>query len=317
MSTKTRTRLDALNDYVAIDTETTGLDTRWCDLIEVGAVRVSDGRVTERFSSLVKPSSLPIDGFIEELTGITSEELESAPVPADVMPSLAEFVGDSPVVGHNVCFDARFLDKSYNDALGHGFTNELVDTLRISRHVFDDIRKRTLGAVVERCEREGGSSIEVPDSAHRALADAQAAAYCYETMRPLLVERYGDDPEAGFSKQSRSKARSRAKFEDIVQTVDEVDESNPFYGSTICFTGTLDGMTRAEAWQHAVNLGATPKDSVTKTLDYLVVGSFEFNPSLHGKPSGKLRKAREYAVGGSGVSIVSDDFFLQYARSDS
>jgi DNA polymerase-3 subunit epsilon len=315
MAKKTRTKLDALSDYVALDTETTGLDTRWCDLIEVGAVRVSGGRVTERFSSLVRPSHLPIDSFIEELTGITSEELEGAPVPADVMPSLSEFIGGSPVVGHNVCFDARFLDKSYRDVLGHGFENELVDTLRISRHVFDDIKKRTLDAVVKRCEREGGSSIDVPDSEHRALADSQAAAYCYETMRPLLVERYGEDPDAGFSKQST--ARSRAKFEDIVQTVDEIDESNPFYGSTICFTGTLDGMTRAEAYQHAVNLGATPKNSVTKSLDYLVVGSFEFNPSLRGKPSGKLQKAQEYAVGGSGVSIVSDDFFLQYARTDS
>jgi DNA polymerase-3 subunit epsilon len=313
----TRTRLDALGDYVAIDTETTGLDTRWCDLIEVGAVRVSGGKVTERFSSLVKPSSLPIDSFIEELTGITSEELEGAPIPADVMPSLSEFIGDSPVVGHNVCFDARFLEKCYQESLGKGFGNELVDTLRISRHVFDDIKKRTLGVVVERCEREGVSSIEVPDSAHRALADSQAAAYCYETMRPLLVEKYGDDPEAGFSKQTRARGRSKAKFEDIVQTVDEIDESNPFYSSTICFTGTLDGMTRTEAWQHAVNLGATPKNSVTKTLDYLVVGSFEFNPSLHGKPSGKLQKAQEYAVSGNGISIVSDDFFLQYAKSDS
>lgn len=311
----TRTKLDAPSDYVALDTETTGLDTRWCDLIEVGAVRVSDGRVTGRFSSLVRPSHLPIDDFIEELTGITSEELGDAPEPADVMPALSEFLGDSPVVGHNVCFDARFLDKGYRDILGRGFGNELVDTLRISRHVFDDIRKRTLGAVVERCEREGGSPIGVPDSAHRALADSQAAAYCYETMRPLLVGKYGDDPEAGFARRSGS--RGRAKFEGIVQTVDEIDESNPFYGSTVCFTGTLDGMTRAEAWQHAVNLGATPKDSVTKSLDYLVVGSFEFNTSLHGKPSGKLQKAQGYAVGGNGISIVSDDFFLQYARDDS
>jgi DNA polymerase-3 subunit epsilon len=311
----TRTRLDALGDYVAIDTETTGLDTRWCDLIEVGAVRVSGGKVTERFSSLVKPSSLPIDSFIEELTGITSEELEGAPIPADVMPSLSEFIGDSPVVGHNVCFDARFLEKCYQESLGKGFGNELVDTLRISRHVFGDMGKRTLGVVVERCEREGGSPIGVPDAEHRALADSQAAAYCYETMRPLLVAKYGDDPEAGFSKRSRG--GSKVRFGDIVQTVDEIDESNPFYGSTICFTGTLDGMTRAEAWQHAVNLGATPKNSVTKSLGYLVVGSFEFNPSLHGKPSGKLQKAREYAVEGNGISIVSDDFFLQYARGDS
>lgn len=233
------------------------------------------------------------------------------------MPSLSEFIGDSPVVGHNVCFDARFLDKSYRDALGYGFSNELVDTLRISRHVFYDIKKRTLDAFVERCEKEGSSSIGVPDSTHRALADSQAAAYCYKTMRPLLDEKYGDDPETGFSKQSRSKGGDRVKFEDIVQTVDEIDESNPFYGSTICFTGTLDGMTRAEAYQHAVNLGATPKNSVTKSLDYLVVGSFEFNPSLRGKPSGKLQKAQEYAVNGSGVSIVSDDFFLQFVRSDS
>lgn len=305
-----KTSLAAVSDYVAIDTETTGLDTSWCELIEVAAVRYSNGIEAGRFSSLLKPGELPIDEFIEELTGITSEELETAPLPHEVIPSLAEFIGDNPVVGHNVCFDAKFLSKYFIEILGCDFDNPLIDTLRISRHVFKDMKKRRLSALVERCIKDGGT-FEGKVGAHRATEDAAATAFCYENMKQKIVDLYGDNPDEGYRKyRAGHSERNAIDYDGTKPTVDNIDESNPFFGSSICFTGTLNGMTRREAVQHAVNLGAEPQKGVTKKLDYLVVGSFEFNASLSGNKSSKMKKAESYIKEGTGLQIVSDSFFL-------
>lgn len=307
-----KTSLSVVSNYVSIDTETTGLDTSWCELIEVAAVRYSKGVEIERFSSLVKPKELPIDDFISDLTGITNEELESAPMPDEVIPSLASFIGESPIVGHNVCFDAKFLEKYFGNMTSFSFENTLIDTLRISRHVYKDMKKRKLGMLVKRCEEEGETFSGAID-AHRATADAIATAFCYETMKGKLVELYGQDPDDGYKKYRASHSeRNAIDYEGVKPTVDEIDESNPFFGSSVCFTGTLDGMTRREAVQHAVNLGAEPQKGVTKKLDYLVVGSFEFNASLRGNKSSKLKKAETYIKEGTGLQIVSDNFFLSY-----
>ena len=307
-----RTSLAIADEYVSIDTETTGLDVKWCELIEVAAIRYKNGVEVGRFSSLVKPKDLPIDDFIIELTGITNEELSLAPEPFEIIPKYAEFIGDSPIVGHNVCFDARFLNKYFNDFTSLDFNNTLIDTLRISRHVFKDMKKRKLNLLVQKCEEESGALAEVT-STHRATDDAIAAAFCYEAMKDGLVSLYGSEPDDGYRKYKIQHVEQNAiDYEGIKPTVDVIDESNPFFGSSICFTGTLNGMTRKEAVQHAVNLGAEPQKGVTKKLDYLVVGSFEFNASLSGEKSSKLKKAESYIKSGTGLQVVSDSFFLSY-----
>lgn len=309
----TKTILANVNEFVSIDTETTGLDVNMCDLIEVAAVKVSNGRIVDTFESLIQPSTLPIDNFIVMLTGITNEELEEAPDSSEVIPQFQEFVGDLPIVGHNVCFDARFLAKELNAQNLGDLENNLIDTLRISRHVFKDMQGRQLPQLVKKCEDESGESYAGETGAHRALADAFAASFCYQKMTGPLVDLYGDDPEAGFKKQKYKQGSHYViEYDGITPTVDEIDGSNPFFGSTVCFTGTPNGMTRREAIQHAVNLGATPIKSVTKKLDYLVVGSFEFTANLKGEKSSKMKKAEKYIAEGTGLKVVSDALFLSY-----
>ena len=253
---------------------------------------------------------MPIDDFIVDLTGITNEELENAPLPQNVIPTLVSFIGDSPVLGHNVCFDAKFIEKYFQSICDAPFNNRLIDTLRISRHVFRDMKKRKLNLLIKQCEKQSGA-FEGSNTLHRALNDAKATAFCYECMKGRLVELYGEDPEHGYERyRAGHSERNAIDYEGVKPTVDEIDESNPFYGASICFTGTLSGMTRREAVQHAVNLGAMPQKGVTKKLDYLVVGSFEFNASLKGEKSTKLKKAEAYIAEETGLQIVSDNFFL-------
>lgn len=306
----TRTTLNVPTEYVAIDVETTGFDLDFCEVIEVSAVKVSNGDVVGTYTSLVRPNELPIPQYIEDMTGIKSSDLEDAPLPDDAFGGFFDLVGTLPVVGHNVCFDAGFVSKYAKSE----FDNELIDTMRISRHVMKNLKKHRLVDVYEECSKCGAR--EMPEgSSHRAEYDALMAAACFETMKPMLVALYGDDPDAGYKgiKRNCEKTISKEYIDGLVPTV-EVDEDNPFYGSVVCFTGKLSTMERAEAMQKAVNLGAEPKTGVTKKVNYLVVGSFDFVSNLNGNKSSKLKKAEEYAAAGCNIQIISESFFLKYAQ---
>lgn len=309
-----RTRLITLDDYVSLDTETTGYDIYMCEVIEVAAIRYRDGIEVARFSSLMKPDELPIPPEVSETTGITDEMLSAAPLPNEVIPRLAEFIGDDALLGHNICFDVNFLDNYFEDELGRSIGNTLVDTMRICQHIFDRKRLR-LPILLNRCSEDSDTPFSEPGKAHRSEYDAAATAYCYEVMKPLLIDRYGENPEDGYKKsRAGNKTRQEINYGGIAPTVDEIDDSNPFYGCTICFTGALSHMIRREAVQRAVNLGAIPEKGVTKKLDYLVVGSTEYCASLHGEPSGKQQKAEKYASQGLPIQVISESLFYEYAK---
>ncbi len=94
--------------FTVIDIETTGLDTVYDSIIELSAVKVRDSVVTHTFSTLVNPER-PLDWFITEMTGITDEMLQNAPLINDTLDSFIDFLGDDVVVGHNVNFDINFI----------------------------------------------------------------------------------------------------------------------------------------------------------------------------------------------------------------
>ena len=107
---------------VAVDIETTGLDPQNDAIIEIGAVRFNGHRVESEWSTLVNPGK-PISPFITQLTGITNEMVRNAPPIKGIIQDLASFVGDAPVLGHNIAFDLSFLRRQnvlrLNEALGH------------------------------------------------------------------------------------------------------------------------------------------------------------------------------------------------------
>ncbi|MBT7866366.1 MAG: 3'-5' exonuclease, partial [Opitutales bacterium] len=95
---------------IVLDFETTGLSPNMGDrAIEIGAVRIENGRVTDRFQELMNPGR-PISGFIEDYTGITNRMLYSARPCGEVMRRFSDFIGDFNLVAHNASFDQRFLD---------------------------------------------------------------------------------------------------------------------------------------------------------------------------------------------------------------
>lgn len=157
-----------LGTFVSFDLETTGLDPQTDFIIEFGAVKVVDGVITERFQQFIKPP-VRIPAFIQKLTGITNEMVADAPVFEDVMDDLYDFLGDHPLVAHNIFFDYNFLDTKRALLDGYPIKNKLIDTLSLVRTVRYDIINHKLGTVAE---FYGVSQ----DGAHRADADAEMVA---------------------------------------------------------------------------------------------------------------------------------------------
>lgn len=146
---------------VALDLETTGLDHKKDLIIEIGAVRFNDRRVEAEWSSLVNPRR-QISPFISRLTGITNSMVQNAPLLADVLPELIDFVGDLPVVGHNVGFDLAFLNRA-----GVLKRNISIDTYELAAVLMPTASRYKLSSLTQQ--------LGVLQSAtHRALDDARA-----------------------------------------------------------------------------------------------------------------------------------------------
>jgi DNA polymerase III epsilon subunit family exonuclease len=147
---------------VAIDLETTGLHPEQDAVIEIGALKFAGEEVLDTFESFVKPGII-LPYRIRRLTGITSAQLDGAPSLTDLLPRLRTFLGDYPLVGHSVPFDAAFLRRA-----GLARRNPLVDTYELASVLLPGLPSYTLASV--------GAALGVSSPTyHRALADAQLA----------------------------------------------------------------------------------------------------------------------------------------------
>lgn len=150
-----------ISDFVVIDLETTGLHARNCEIVELGAVRFDDFQPVEYFETFVKPKK-PIPEETTKINGITNDMLETAPSISSVLPAFVSFIGNHPIVGHNLPFDLKFLFANGLDLVSQKRT--LYDTLELSKKAF---KKEYSYALQDICKECG---IFAPIS-HRAVAD--------------------------------------------------------------------------------------------------------------------------------------------------
>jgi DNA polymerase-3 subunit epsilon len=171
------------NSLVILDFETTGLSPDMGDrAIEIGAVRLVNGVVTERFQELMNPGQR-VSGFIESYTGISNDMLDDADSCEVVMGRFANFIADDNLVAHNASFDKRFLDAEFN-RIGHNYAGEFSCSLLLSRRIFQDSYSHKLGELVRFC------NIESDGDFHRALYDSEMTAKVWMTMLENMGERY-------------------------------------------------------------------------------------------------------------------------------
>lgn len=173
--------------FVILDFETTGLSpAEGARVIEVSAREVIDGRVGEEYLTFVNPG-VRVPAEITQFTGITSHMLQGAPKSSVVMRELAAFIGASPIVGHNVGFDRRFLNHEADEFLA-GRAVRTLCTLLLARRVFPGRASYRLGSIV----REVG--IDTPQRLHRASADTWVTALLFDSICAHARSRCGSRP---------------------------------------------------------------------------------------------------------------------------
>jgi DNA polymerase-3 subunit epsilon len=155
--------------FTVVDLETTGGSPATCGITEIGAVRYRGGERTGSFQTLVNPGAA-IPPSVIALTGITEAMVAPAPSIDGVVPMLAEFLAGSVLVGHNVRFDASFLDTAFVAHGYEGMVTPCVDTLFLARRlVRDEVPDCRLATLA----RFFGTAVE---PTHRAFDDARATA---------------------------------------------------------------------------------------------------------------------------------------------
>lgn len=291
--------------YCLLDLETTGLSPVWDDIIEIGAIKILDGKEAGRFQSLIQPPPLA-DGdfilpFITDLTGITNEMLRDAPKIDAVLPSLLDFLGDLPIVGYNVSFDVNFIYANTWNLLERHFRSDFVDVMRLARKLHPELPHHRLKDMVDLF----GLSHE---NAHRTLSDCDATQACYLALKQEALEKY--QTEEGLVRQFRSRSQP-VKAADIQADPSKANADSPIYGQHCVITGKLEQYTRKEAMQIIADLGGINDDTVTKKTNFLVLGNNDYCKTIRDGKSSKQKKAEKYKLEGQDISIVPEDVFYR------
>jgi DNA polymerase-3 subunit epsilon len=159
--------LDPRQTYVVVDVETTGGNGEGHRVTEIGAVKLRDGQVIDRFQTLLNPQrSIPAN--IQRLTGISAAMVEDAPYFSDIADEFETFLEDSIFVAHNVEFDYGFIAREFT-RVGRAFRFPKLCTCASMRKLYPGQRSYSLGSLCR--------SFDIPlKQHHRALCDAEAAA---------------------------------------------------------------------------------------------------------------------------------------------
>ena len=172
------------SECVVFDIETTGLSVQNCKITEIGAVKIKNGEVLERFNTFVDPET-PIPEEIVKLTGITDEMVAGAPKFPEALRAFFDFIGNSEerttqplLIAHNANFDIGFIRHFAKEA-GLPFDNPYLDTVALSRHINPELKKHTLDAIANAYELGEFNH-------HRACDDAEMLAMIYFRMIELM-----------------------------------------------------------------------------------------------------------------------------------
>ena len=179
--------------FVVFDIETTGFSSQNCRIIEIGAVKVENGRITDRFSTFVNPG-VPIPFRIEQLTGINDAMVMGSPPIEEILPAFMEFCEGCVLVAHNADFDMGFI-KANLERLGQDREFTFIDTVGMARFLLPALNRFKLDTVAKAV----GVSLE---HHHRAVDDAECTAMIFIRFTAMLAEKGIMDTDA-LNRESR------------------------------------------------------------------------------------------------------------------
>ncbi|KHO62509.1 DNA polymerase III PolC [Thermoanaerobacter sp. YS13] len=175
------------DEFTVFDIETTGLSNINDEIIEIGAVKIKEGKIIDTFETFVNPQ-IPISSFITKLTGIDGSMVKDAPSIEEILPKFLEFASNSVLVAHNANFDVSFI-KSKAKKFNLNVNNAVLDTLELSRHLYKDLKNYKLDTLSEHLQVK-------LEHHHRAVDDARATAEIFiktiDRLKELGVKKVKD-----------------------------------------------------------------------------------------------------------------------------
>lgn len=265
--------------FICFDIETTGLSAARDKITEIGAVKVENGVITDKFSTFVNPE-MPIPQKITQLTGITDEMVKDAPSQSEAVSAFLEFAGDNVLVAHNAPFDTSFIAKACED-MGREYNYTSIDTVAISRAILTDIKNCKLDTVAKFL-RLGEFNH------HRATDDAEMLAKIFITLCRRLTDDFGI-----------------TKTNDINTKIAGGDfKKLPTYHQIILVKNKagLKNLYRLISYSHLnyfYKKPRIPKSELVKYRDGLIIGSAccagqLYMAILDGKPWGELKQIASF-----------------------
>lgn len=287
------------NNYVIVDIETTGLSAEWDSILEIGAIKVENDIITDRFHSFIAYND-EIPQFITYLTGITNEMLIGAPLPQNAINDFCQFLGNNLIVGYNVNFDINFLYDYRMNYHSQKLTNDYIDCMRIARKLFPELQHHRLKDMVE--------FLNIPtEKAHRALDDCLTTNSLFTKLHKIAVERFGS--EEMFYNEFRHSSHGSFNLKELTPKNKSFDISHPLYGKSCVFTGKLEKLLRKDAAQAVLDIGGKIENNVTRKTDFLILGNNDYCPSIKDGKSSKQKKAESLIEKGQDLSIITENDF--------
>ncbi len=167
-------------NYCILDFETTGLSHLSDRVIEIGAVKVREGKIVDQFESFINPRR-PLPAIITSLTGITNQMVRSAPLAEEVFPKLKIFVEADHIIAHNAAFDSGFFVSEMN-RLAHRPQNNFLCTLMLARRIYPELKSHKLEVLCSHLHLHN-------DRAHRALSDVKVTLQVFQAICNQIKEK--------------------------------------------------------------------------------------------------------------------------------
>lgn len=164
-----------VDNYTIVDLETTGFSPKNDRIIEIGALKVRNNKIVDKYSILINPCR-HIPKKVTELTSIDDNMVKNSPRIENVLPIFLDFIGNDIIVAHNAHFDVNFLYDKCTLLLGRPFTNKFIDTLYLARKKLPELSHHRLVDLAEYYHIK-------QDNAHRSLSDCETTFEVYNNLR--------------------------------------------------------------------------------------------------------------------------------------
>lgn len=296
--------------FAAIDFETA--TSSRASACAVAVAIVEGGQVDDVQRWLIQPPGNEYDGFNIAIHGITPEMTKDSPTIANVWPEVLVSVGDLPLIAHYATFDMSVLRNALADSGLEWPDLTYFCTRALAMRAWPGMVSYRLVDLADAC----GLAFQH----HEPGADAATAAEVAIACCGLVAERLLTDASRALGVRAGQLSSDgwtpsgvlRQPLSELGPTVAHIPEDSPFLGKTVVFTGTLTcGLSRAQAAQLVVNAGGRPTNSVSRKVDYLVLGMQDARKVKDGSHSGKMLRAMELQQIGTPVELLSEDDFIR------